>query len=65
MDRMVHAIVERGDKKVKIEQDGYGLSLLTTENGIQWSGFRADNELIVMMEDAIKQYLDAQMAAKP
>lgn len=49
-------LIERGKKKVKIEKDDYGLTLLTMMNGFQWWGNSVDDELLEMIRDAIGRY---------
>ena len=55
--RVLYALKERGeDKKVKIEHDGYSLTLFATRNGRQWSGFAVDDGMLSMVQDAITDY---------
>ena len=49
-------LIERDKKKVKIEKDEYGLTLLTMMNGFQWWGNSVDDELLLMIRDAIGRY---------
>jgi hypothetical protein len=57
MTETLYAIIEHGEKKkIKIIEDAFGLSFLTMRNGFQWSGFRVDDEILSMMQEAIEQY---------
>jgi len=50
---------ENGKKKVKIQDDGYGLELYTMRNGYQWTGQGVDIEILEMMRTTISTYLDS------
>ncbi len=50
---------EKGKKKVKIVDDGYGLGLNITRNGSLWTEICFDHELIAMMKEAIDEYLES------
>jgi hypothetical protein len=53
----LYAIIEHGErKKVKIQDSSYGVDFFTMRNGFQWSGFRVDDEILSMMQEAIEQY---------
>lgn len=45
-----------GKRKVKIQNDGYDLQLLTMRNGFQWTGQPVDDELLDMIIECINQY---------
>jgi hypothetical protein len=54
--RTIHALIEKGKKKVNIVDEGYGVNFTAMINGWQWTGFEADDELLKMMRDAIDEY---------
>jgi len=56
--RKVFVLKECGKKRVKIEDQGYGLEFFTMRNGWQWAGFDVDEELLKMMQDVIAEYFD-------
>ena len=45
-------------KKVKIEDDGFGLYLFIMRNGHQWTGSSVDDELLSMIRSAIDDYFE-------
>ena len=55
---MEEYIKTRGNKKVKIVADKYGIELHTIRNGRQWTGMCVDIELLEMMRDTISEYLE-------
>jgi hypothetical protein len=59
------AIISRqqGKKAVRIEPDPYeagGAKVSTVRNGFQWTGFYGDRELLVMLRDALTEFLDVE-----
>ena len=56
---------EHGKKKVRIENDGYGLYLLFTQNGSQWAGSGVDEELLEMIRDSINEYFEKLRTTAP
>lgn len=53
-------VVEQGKLGVRIEA-GWApgdVTVYTTRNGFQWTGFEAPRELLVMLRDAINKHLD-------
>ena len=58
-EKKLFSIRESGDnKKVKIEDDGYGLTFFTMRNGFQWDRTDVDDELLAMMREAINDYFN-------
>ena len=56
-DNKILVLVEDGRKKVKIQDDGYGLEIYTTRNGYQWTGQGVDKKMLRMIRNAITKYL--------
>lgn len=52
------ALVEKGKKKVKITNDGYGIELYIMRNGFQWAGSGVDEEMLKMIQEAIGKYFE-------
>lgn len=57
-DRMKTKIVRKSEtdlkKGVSIEEDKYGMTLLTTRNGYHWTGMGVDQEMLEMIHDMIR-----------
>lgn len=49
-------LVEDGNLKVKIREDGYGAELLVMKNGYQWSGCGVNTQLLEMIKQAITEF---------
>jgi len=49
---------EKGKKKVRIEDTQDGVDFLIMRNGYQWSGIETDKELLILIRDAINEYLE-------
>lgn len=49
-------LIEQGKRKVKIQNDGFDNALSVMKNGWQWTGFPVDDELLLMMRQAIHDY---------
>jgi len=47
-----------GKLRAKVEDDGYGTSLLTMRNGYQWTGQPMEPELAKLTIEALQEYLD-------
>lgn len=45
-----------GERGVVIREDRWGVEVLTTRNGYQWSGMPMDEELIDMLQEAIAEF---------
>jgi hypothetical protein len=45
-----------GKKGVVIREDKYGIDVLTTRNGYQWSSMPMDDELLDMLQEAITEF---------
>lgn len=52
--------IEKTDGKLKarVEDDGYGVSLLTMRNGHQWTGQPISRDLAVLTICVLQEYLD-------
>lgn len=48
--------VTNKNKKVEINDDGYGVSLLVSRNGYQYSGCGIDADLIELILEALNEY---------
>ena len=58
MNDGILVVKERGNKKVKIVDDGYGIEFFTMRNGWLWSEIEADDELLHLMKSALEEYFD-------
>ena len=63
--REILVLKEHDKKKVLIENDGYGLYMLITQNGSQWSGSGVDDELLEMIIDSINEYFEKLRTTAP
>ena len=57
MDERILVLIEDGENKVKISNDGFGLELYTMRNGWQWSGQGVDEKMLRMIREAITKHL--------
>lgn len=54
-----YSVIEHGEhKKVKISDDGFGLSIYVMKNGEHWNGVSVDTEMLTMIAQAITEYFE-------
>jgi len=49
-------LIDRGNKRVMIQDNDYGTTLFVMMNGFQWWGYSVDDEMLEMIRDAIGRY---------
>ena len=58
MSEDIKVLKKDGKKGIKIAESGYCLELMIMNNGYQWIGQPIDKEILIMLRDAINEYIE-------
>ena len=60
----INIVAKKGERKVTIMDEGYGLNLLLMTNGWQTTGTGVDKELLIMIKECIDKYFNEDESLK-